>query len=127
MNKMEIFKNNLEEAGFTEDFIIQSLSYFNEISKEGEIQGLGVEDTLSYFNKIGSFTCNALQSFYNLHNFREDLYKLYQYDTNNILNPIDFFQNIEKFEIQVLYTLYFEFYPQEEINWKIKIKFKMDC
>ena len=114
LEKMEIFKNNLKEAGFTEEFIKQALNYFNELKREGEIQGLNVEDTLYYFNVIGSFTCNTHQSEINLINLRKDLYKLYQYDINNVMNFNDYFYDIEEFELQVLYKLFYEFYPKEE-------------
>ena len=115
MEKMEIFKENLEEAGFTNDFIVQTLHYFNLIKMEKEVEELNnLLEAIDYYNRTGSFTCNSLQSFYNLHNFTKDLAKLYNWDNNNILNYADFFEDIEKFEIQVLYVLYFEFYPQEE-------------
>ena len=112
MEKMEIFKNKLEEAGFTADFITQALHYFNHLKMEGEAQEISnLLEVIDYFNITGSFTYNSLQSFYNLSNFIKDLTKLYNWDTSNILNYPDFFEDIEKFEIQVLYVLYFEFYP----------------
>ena len=114
MNKMEIFQKNLEEANFSKDFVIQSLHYFNELKREGEIQGLNVEDTLYYFNVIGSFTCNTQQSETTLINLRKDLSKLKDYDYNNVMNFKDYFNNIENFELQVIFTLFYEFYPQEE-------------
>ena len=115
IEKMEVFQKNLEEAGFTKDFIIQALHYFNELRREGEVQEIPtLIEVIDYYSKIGSFTCNSLQSFYNIYNFREDLYKLYQYDMHNMINFCDYFENIEDFEIEVLYTLYFEFFPQEE-------------
>ena len=121
MDKMETFKNNLEKAGFTTDFIGQALQYFNELRREGEIQELpNLIDVIDYYSKTGSFIYNTLQLFYNLHNFREDLYKVYQYGTNNPMDFLDQFDNIEKFEIKILYkikilyTLYINFYPREE-------------
>ena len=121
---MEIFKKNLEEASFTEEFIKQALQYFNQLHDEAEVQEMNnLEEALDYFNRVGSFTCNASQSYFNLHNFREDIAKLYTYDMNNILNLNDYFFNIEDFELQVLNALYYEFYPwekqeeEEEINW----------
>ena len=115
IEKMEVFQKNLEEAGFTKDFIIQALHYFNELRREGEIQGIpNLIEVIDYYDKTGSFTYNSLQSFYNIYNFREDLYKLYQYDMNNVMDFLDYFYKIEDFEIQVLYVLYLEFYPREE-------------
>ena len=118
--RMEKLKNNLEGQGFSPEFIQKALNYFNEILEEGEIQEvLNVEDMLVYYSKIGSFTCNSSQSYHNLHNFREDISKLYICDTNDILNLNDYFFDIEDFELQVLNVLFYEFYPQEEeeINW----------
>ena len=115
IEKMEVFQKNLEEAGFTNDFIIQALHYFNELRREGEIQGIpNLIEVIDYYDKTGSFTYNSLQSFYNIYNFREDLYKLYFYDTHNSLDFFVYFENIEEFEIRILYALYLEFYPREE-------------
>ena len=115
MEKIEIFKKNLEVAEFTNDFIVQALHYFNLLKSEKEVQELNnLLEAIDCYSRDGSFTCNSLQSFYNLSNFRADLYKLYQYDTNNSMDFLDYFYNIEVFELQVLYVLYFEFYPQEE-------------
>ena len=118
MDKMELFKKNMEEDGFTTDFISQALQYFNELKREGEIEEINnIIDVINYYSKTGSFTYNTLKLFYNLHNFREDLYKVYQYGNNDFL---DHFDNIERFEIKILYkikilyTLYINFYPREE-------------
>ena len=113
--RIEIFKKNMEEAGFTSDFIVQALHYFNQLKEEGEVQEINsLIEVIDYYSKTGSFTYNSLQSFYNLYNFREDLYKLYFYDTHNSLDFFVYFENIEEFEIRILYTLYLEFYPREE-------------
>ena len=115
--KMGIFKNNLEEAGFTDDFIVQALRYFTELEEEREVQEINnIIDVIDYFAKVGSFTCNILQSEDNLKDLRQDLYKLYQHDLHNMINFFDYFYNIEEFEMEIIYTLYFEFYPhlQEE-------------
>ena len=115
MDKMEIFKNNLEEANFSREFILKSLEYFNELNKELEVQELAtVEEAIDYFAKVGSFTCSTLKSEDNLKDLRQDLYLLYPKDYSDILNFNLYFENIEEFEIRVLYTLYFEFYPREE-------------
>ena len=113
--KMEIFKKNLEEANFSQEFVQKAIQYFNELQEEGKIQGLNVEDTLGYYAKVGSFTCNASQSETNLKDLRYDINRLYTFDLNNILNLNDYFSNIEEFELQVLYTLFYEFYPQKEV------------
>ena len=110
--KMEKFKNNLE--GFSPEFIQRALNYFTELHKEmeaGEYNNL--EEVLDYYNRIGSYTCNSFQSELNLINFREDILKLSDCDTNNILNLNLYFKNIEHFEISILYSLYFNFYPNE--------------
>ena len=113
--KMEKFKNNLEGQGFSPEFIQRALNYFNELEEEREIQELAtIEEVLDYYNRMGSFTCSSYQSFLNLHNFREDISKLYNCDTYNTLNLNDYFFNIEDFELQVLNVLFYEFYPQEE-------------
>ena len=119
MNKkeeMEFFKETLKKYNFSKGFIEKVLQYFKELEEEMEVQELGsIEEILDYFSKIGSFTCNALQSEINLKELRKDINRLYAFDLNNILNPVDYFQDIEKFEIQVLYVLYFEFYLTEKL------------
>ena len=115
IEKMEIFQKNLEEAGFTNNFIIQSLHYFTELNEEMEVQELAtVEEAIDYFAKVGSFTCSTLKSEDNLKDLRQDLYLLYPKDYSDILNFNLYFENIEEFEIRVLYTLYINFYPREE-------------
>ena len=115
IENMEFFKRTLESHNFSNDFIQLALNYFNELYDEMEVQELGsIEEVLDYFSKIGSFTCNTSKSETNLKDFRYDINRLFVFDLNNILNPVDYFQDIEEFEIQVLYTLYFEFYVTEE-------------
>ena len=113
--KMEIFKRNLEDEKFSKEFIKKALQYFTELQEEMEIQELtDIEEVIGYYAKIGSFTCNTLQTEINLKDFREDLYLLYTKDYNNILDFNLYFENIEDFEISVLYVLYFEFFRTEE-------------
>ena len=115
MKKMEVFKNNLENEKFSSEFIQLALNYFNELIEEMEIQEVAtVEEIIDYYAKIGSFTCNTLKSENNLKELREDINRLYAFDLNNILNLMDYFQDIENFELQVLYVLYFEFFRTEE-------------
>ena len=113
MERMEIFKKNLEEASFTTDFIIQALNYFNELEDEKEANDFynKVEEVIDDYNRCGSFTFNTIQSELNLKDFRGDIAKLGDCDTNNILDFSKYFVNIEEFEIQILYCLYYEFYP----------------
>ena len=114
MEKIEIFKTNLEEAGFSKDFIKKALDYFNELEEEMELQEMSnIEEAIQYYDSVGSYTCNTLQSENNLINFRKDIAKLFNCDTNNIMDYSKYFENIEKFEIQFLYTLYYNFYPND--------------
>ena len=110
--KIEIFKKNLEGHGFSTDFIKKALDYFNELEDEKEVQELiNIEEVIQYYNKINSYTCDTTKSEENLINFRKDIRKLVDCDTNNILDFSKYFENIEEFEIQILYCLYYEFYP----------------
>ena len=113
--KMEIFKNNLEVQGFSLKFIQRALNYFKELGGEIEVQELNnFEFAIQYFDRCGTYTFNTLQSEENLREIRKDILKLFNCDTNNILNLNTYFENIEEFEIQILYTLFYEFYPREE-------------
>ena len=113
--KMEIFQKNLEGQGFSTEFIKKALEYFTELNEEMELQEMSnIEEAIQYYDSVGSYTYNTLQSENNLINFRKDIAKLFNCDTNNILDFSKYFENIEEFEIQILYILYFEFYPQEE-------------
>ncbi len=112
MEKIEIFKKNLEGHGFSTEFIKKALEYFIELNEEMEVQELiNIEEVIQYYNKINSYTCDILQSEENL-NFRKDIAILNDCDTNNILDFSKYFENIEEFEIQILYCLYYEFYPK---------------
>ena len=113
---MEFFKETLKKYNFSIEFVKKALEYFIELDEEREVQEMeNIEEVIDYFSKIGSFTCNALQSENNLKDLRYDINRLYAFDLNNILNTTDYFQDIEKFEIQVLYVLYFEFYLTEKL------------
>ena len=114
MEKMEMFKKNLEKAGFTTDFIGQALRYFSELEDEREVQELEtLEEVIDYYNKIGSYTCSTMKTEENLRYLREDISIIIDY-SDGIMDPFNFFKNIEIFEIEMLYTLYLEFYPREE-------------
>ena len=112
MEKMEEFKKNMEAFNLSNDFIKKALQYFAELEEEKELQEMAtVEEVIDYYNRCGSFTYNTIQSELNLKDFRGDILKLYDCDTNNILDFSKYFENIEEFEIQILYCLYYEFYP----------------
>ena len=114
MEKMEIFKKNLEEASFTRDFIKQALEYFNELKREVEVNDYNnLEEVLDYYNRIGSFTCNTMQSELNLKDFRGDIAILKE-DYPELLDINLYFEDIEVFELQILYVLYYNFYPEED-------------
>ena len=118
-NKMEEFKKNLESHNFSAKFIQLALNYFKELHEEMEVNYYedfkfnSIEDVIDFYAKSLSFTWNTLSSENNLKDLREDLYLLYKKDSNNILNLNLYFKNIEHFEISILYSLYFNFYPNE--------------
>ena len=111
--KMEIFKKNMEVQGFSKKFILKALEYFTELNEEKVSSGYNsLEEVIDYYNHCGSFTCNTLQSEENLKELREDIDILKEWYIET-LNLDLYFTNIEKFEIQILYILLFEFYPRE--------------
>ena len=111
---MEFFKETLKKYNFSKDFIEKVLEYFNQLYNEIEVQELGsIEEVIDYYNKCGSFTCNALQSEINLKELREDI-ALLKDEYPELLDLNLYFTNIEHFEISILYLLFYEFYPQEE-------------
>ena len=115
-NNMEKFKKNLEGQGFSFEFIQKSVEYLTELEEERELQEMNtIEEVIQYYDTCGSFTCNTLESECNLQNLRSDIAKLFECDTNNIIDYSKYFENIEEFELQLLYTLYYEFYLQENL------------
>ena len=113
--KMEIFKKNLEVQGFSLEFIQKALEYFTELNVEMEVQEMeGLEEAIHYLDNYGTYTYNTLSTEENLKEIRKDIAKLFECDTNNIMDYSKYFENIEEFKIQILYTLFFEFYPWEE-------------
>ena len=120
MEKMEIFKKNLEEASFTTDFIKQALNYFNELEEEKEANDFynKVIEVIDDYNRCGSFTYNTIQSELNLKDFRGDITILKEYYPDLLDLDLDlYFRNIEAFEISILYVLYYNFYPEEEYEY----------
>ena len=110
-NKMEQFKNNLEGQGFSTEFIQRAIEYFTELEEEMEVQEMSnIEEAIQYYDSVGSYTCNTLQSENNLKEVREDIAWLK--DNYPDLDLDLYFQNIEHFEIQILFILFNEFYPQ---------------
>lgn len=113
MDKMEIFQRNMEEAGFTSDFIVQALKYFRELEEEMKIEEINnIEKVISYYSMAGSFTCSIEKSEENLKDLRKDI-ALLKEDYPE-LNLELYFSNIEKFEIDIIYLLFYYYYPKEE-------------
>ena len=113
--KMEIFKKNMESQGFSQKFIQKALEYFTELNEEMEVHEMeGLEEAIHYLDNYGTYTYNTLSTEENLKEIRKDILKLFNCDTNNIMDYSKYFENIEEFKIQILYTLFFEFYPWEE-------------
>ena len=110
--KMEIFQKNLESNDFSPEFIQRALNYFNELNEETKIQEMSsIEEVIQYYDRVGSYTCNTLQSEENLKEIRGDIAKLFDCDNNCILDSSKYFENIEEFELQLIYVLFYEFYP----------------
>ena len=114
MEKMEIFKKNLEGHGFSTEFIKKALDYFNELEDEKEANDFynKVEEVIDDYNRCGSFTYNTIQSELNLKDFRGDI-SILKEDYPELLDLNLYFRNIEAFEISILYVLY-NFYPDED-------------
>ena len=119
MEKMEIFKKNLEGHGFSTEFIKKALDYFNELEDEKEANDFynKVEEVIDYYNRSGSFTYNTIRSELNLKDFRGDIAILKE-DYPELLDLNLYFRNIEAFELQIIYTLYYNFYPEEDDEYK---------
>ena len=115
MEKMEIFKKNLEDHGFSTEFIKKALDYFNELEDEKEANDFynKVEEVIDDYNRCGSFTYNTIQSELNLKDFRGDI-SILKEDYPELLDLNLYFRNIEAFEISILYVLYYDFYPEED-------------
>ena len=119
MEKMEIFKKNLETLNLSNDFIKKALDYFNELEDEKEANDFynKVEEVIDDYNRCGSFTYNTIQSELNLKDFRGDIAILNDY-CPELLDINLYFKNIEAFELQIIYTLYYNFYPEEDDEYK---------
>ena len=119
MEKMEIFKNNLEALNLSNDFIKKALDYFNELEDEKEANDFynKVGEVIDDYNRCGSFTYNTIQSELNLKDFRGDIAILKE-DYPELLDLNLYFRNIEAFEISILYLLYYNFFPDEDDEYK---------
>ena len=115
MEKMEIFKKNLETLNLSNDFIKKALDYFNELEDEKEANDFynKVEEVIDDYNRCGSFTFNTIQSELNLKDFRGDIAILNDY-CPELLDINLYFKNVEAFEISILYLLCYNFYPEED-------------
>ena len=118
MEKMEVFKNNLEALNLSNDFIKKALDYFNELEEEKEANDFynKVEEVIDDYNRSGSFTYNTIQSELNLKDFRGDIAILKE-NYPELLDLNLYFRNIEAFEISILYVLYYNFFPDEDDDY----------
>lgn len=116
MDKMEIFKKNMEGNGnFSPEFIKYSLNIYKELEEEREVQEMAtIEEVIQYYIIAGSFTCNSLKTEENLKEVREDIKVLYNIAGEDVMDLKLYFNNIEKFELQIIHILYYNFYPREE-------------
>ena len=117
--RMEQFKNNLEGNGFSQGFIKKSLDYFNELEEEKEANDFynKVEEVIDDYNRCGSFTFNIIQSELNLKDLRGDITILKE-KYPELLDLDLYFKNIEAFEVSILYLLYYNFFPEEDDEYK---------
>ena len=115
MEKMEVFKKNLETLNLSNDFIKKALDYFIELEEEKEANDFynKVEEVIDDYNRCGSFTYNTIQSELNLKDLRKDI-ALLKDEYPELLDLNLYFTNIEAFEISILYVLYYNFYPEED-------------
>ena len=111
--KKKLMNNNLSY-----EFINLLLKYIDDLKEEADIQSFkNISDSLNYYNKLGGVTVYSKDI--KLKDFRNDIKILYQSGGDEVFKLDDYFNDINKFELDLLYYIYINFIEEYEIYIKI--------
>ena len=113
--KKKLMNNNLSY-----EFINLILKYIVDLKEEADIQSfISLKDSLNYYNELGGVTVYTEDINLKLKEYRNDIRILYQNGGDEVFKLGEYFTNINKFELDLLYYIYIEFIEENEIYIKI--------
>ena len=111
--KIKLMNNNLSY-----EFINLILKYIKDLNEEADIQSLkSLKDSLNYYNELGGVT--VYTDDIKLKEYRNDIRILYENGGDEVFKLEDYFININKFELDLLFYIYKEFIEENESYIKI--------
>ena len=113
--KEKLMNNNLSY-----EFINLILKYVKDLKEEADIQSLkSLKDSLKYYNNLGGVTVYTEDINLKLKDYRSDIRILYQSGGDEVFKLDDYFNDINKFELDLLFYIYINFIEENEIYIKI--------
>ena len=113
--KKKLMSNNLSY-----EFINLVLKYVEDLKEEADIQSLkSIKDSLNYYNELGGVTVYTKDINEKLKEYRNDIRILYENGGGEVFKLDDYFNNINKFELDLLYYIYINFIEEYEIYIKM--------
>ena len=113
--RKKLMNNNLSY-----DFINLMLKYINDLKEEADIQSFkNIGDSLKYYNELGGVTVYTNDINVKLKDYRNDIRILYENGGGEVFLLREYFTNINKFELDLLYYIYINFIEGNEIYIKM--------
>ena len=113
--KEKLMNNNLSY-----EFINLILKYIEDLKEEADIQSFkSIGDSLKYYNGLGGVTVYADDINSKLKEYRNDIRILYENGGDEVFKLEDYFINVNKFELDLLFYIYIDFIEENEIYIKI--------
>ena len=116
----EKIKEKLMNNNLSYEFINLILKYVKDLIEEADIQSLkSISESLKYFSDLGGVTVYTDEINLKLKEYRSDIRILYEKGGDEVFKLDEYFTNIHKFEIDLLFYIYIEFIEENESYIKI--------
>ena len=103
--KEKLMNNNLSY-----NFINLMLKYIEDLTEEADIQSFkSLKDSLNYYNELGGVTVYNEDINLKLKDYRNDIRILYENGGGEVFKLDDYFNNINKFELDLLFYIYSQY------------------
>ena len=116
----EKIKEKLINESLSYNFISLVLKYVEDLKEEADIQSFkSLKDSLNYYNELGGVTVHTEEINLKLKDYRSDIRLLYEKGGDEVFKLDDYFNDINKFELDLLFYIYINFIEENEIYIKI--------
>ena len=107
----EEIRNKIYKEGAKYELYCYIYDIFNDLQDTANLDGTSILNQLNYFNNCGSYSCNTLVTVDRLNKIYFSIcefIKEYEENYGENLSKL-YFENIEAFEIYLLYELYYRY------------------